>query len=127
MSSSHKYLPVLVLLFFSFLAKGQLTDIVWNTPVKVLIEGNTITKNVNGGTGGAKSANILAANTNGWAEFTVSQVNSKVAFGFINKNTQDNNIEVALVAVVETVWLLLLLLEETLQMVFGLKFSRRKE
>lgn len=76
---------------------AQQTDIIWSKPVRMNINGNSVTKTQNGQKASAKSENILNANTDGWAEFKVTETSVRLGFGFIklksNKNEQDGDVE----------------------------------
>jgi hypothetical protein len=79
-----------VVLLCANICIAQQTDIIWSKPVRVTINGNSITKSQNGQKASAKSENILDPNTNGWAEFKVTETGVKLGFGFI-KSTSNNN------------------------------------
>ncbi len=79
-----------VVLLCANICFAQQTDIIWANPVRVTINGNSITKSQNGQKASAKSENILDANTNGWAEFKVTETGVRLGFGFI-KSTSNNN------------------------------------
>ena len=79
-----------VVLLCANICIAQQTDIIWAKPVRVTINGNSITKSQNGQKASAKSENILDANTNGWAEFKVTETGVRLGFGFI-KSTSNNN------------------------------------
>ena len=79
-----------VVLLCANICIAQQTDIIWAKPVRVTINGNSITKSQNGQKASAKSENILDANTNGWAEFKVTETGVRLGFGFI-KTTSNNN------------------------------------
>lgn len=84
---------IFVFLLFVNICIAQQTDIIWGKPVRVTINGNSITKSQNGQIASAKSENILDANVNGWAEFKVTQTNSRLGFGFINKTSNNNEVD----------------------------------
>ena len=67
-------LVVFSLLFYTF-SFAQSYDITWANIINATTDGNTITKvGANGYNSGASSSNELDADTDGWVEMTVSQV-----------------------------------------------------
>lgn len=79
--SMKKFLILSLALWSSLLATGQ-GSIEWTNLVNVTASDNALTKTGNNGwNAGASSAQQLAANTDGYAEITINQVNTHRFFG----------------------------------------------
>jgi len=68
--------------FIATVAFSQTSNVNWTNLVNATASGNTLTKTgSNGWNAGGSSTNVLAANTNGYVEISVSQDNTHRFFG----------------------------------------------
>ena len=79
---SMKYFFVCLQFFIATVALSQTSDVNWTNLVNASASGNTLTKTAsNGWNAGGSSTNVLAANTNGYVEVSISQDNTHRFFG----------------------------------------------
>ncbi len=79
---SMKFFFVCLQVFLTTIAFSQTSDVNWTKLVNATASGNTLTKTgSNGWNAGASSTNILAANTDGYVEISITQDNTHRFFG----------------------------------------------
>lgn len=93
-------LTALIVAFLQLNCIRAQVPVEWKNKIGCSSSENSLTKTANGNNynAGASSANVLPSGVDGWAEFTVTQLGQKFAFGFsqVDNNTNLNTIEFAI-------------------------------